>query len=189
MILVPYFASLYQIAWSPKSQYLAICFSLSSLSTGTIAFIGATIGSIGLQKESMAQLRLFRLLKIVQVMLTVLSNVIILVNLFDISEEITESVISEYHLEQRRAEIQRIVHQMLKGFSIASIIFCLAFQTHAAFVAHRIINTLERGLDLDPRQLVLMVPLNVRPDYRQARIECQTPVLHGQVAVIPVAFS
>ena len=106
----------------------------------------------------------------------------------EISEEVTESVILEYDLKPNRAEIQLVVHELLKSFSILSTIFALTFQVHAAYVAHKLIGSLEGGLELAQQDVILMLPLNVLPVPQQTRIQYETPLLHGQGAVIPVAF-
>ena len=138
---------------------------------------------------NLTKLVIFRRIKIVQIILSLVSNILILVYLDELAKELAEFISHEFHEEQNLAQLTLVVRFSLRLFSVLSIVFWLTFQMHAAYLVSKLMSALEEGLDPDDPQIILMIPLNSRNEQTASTVHYETPSLHGHSTIIPVALT
>lgn len=175
-----------------SSAWLYNASILSNLvGTGLVALLAGSVGLVGIQKKRLGHLSFFRKLKVVQLAVVLMSNLIVIFNLDDISWGVTQDIIDTQHPDIDSNTLQIQVRSALLSRAVSSIIFWAAYLVYSLYWATSYITSLKAGIDLDQRQVVLTVPehSNILPAPRAQLVSSgsEFPLLHGQQASIPTS--
>jgi len=167
---------------------------ISSLAEGSLAIIGGSLGVISVQRKSARLALSYSYIKALQYICMVVSCMMILFNIQDIAEQLTDETIAQMieDAERRHADPPKIDRDSLFGsvllyLNVSCKISLIQWSTlglYGFYIIHSLGRWYAEGRDPSERRIAI----SIEPQIEGVQIQNISPLLQGRTPIIPVAI-
>jgi hypothetical protein len=183
-----------QLSYAPDFGMYELSWIISSLAEGFLAIVGGCIGIIAVQKKHARFAASYSYIKALQYICMVVSCMIILFNIQDIAEQLTDETIQRMMEEAERKhanppKIDRpaLLDSVVMYLNVSSQISLIQWTTlglYGFYIIHSLGRWYAEGRDPSERRITVGIESHIEID----RVQHVSPLLQGQTPTIPIAI-
>ena len=184
----------HQLSYAPDFGMYELSWLVSSFAEGFLAIVGGCIGVVAVQKKSASLASSYSYIKALQYICMVIACLMILLNIQDIADQLTDETIARMieDAERKHMDPPKIDREsMLMSVSVYLDVSCkisLVQWTTLGLYGFYIIHSLGRwyreGRDPSERRITI----SIDPQSEGRQVHNISPLLQGQTPTIPVAI-